>query len=350
MREHPDNRSQPSRPEEEIDKGLRSFLGGAVAAGAFLAMPAELRGLFSAVSTTEALPINDNIKLREDYITKLTHFAREELQSPLLQRALRGEGENPVSRVLRVVGIPILPEHVERTKFDVSELHRRYPVQITGSVARKNFSLTSAYDKSGKGPYMREQNANCFYWEDDTHVMTSGHVIKGDNKLREERSVDMGLIQVPQKFRASSKEQIIHRDPSVTNADIHGSLVAVVGIGVNGGSGEKSHKTYLGTAFRLEAGFVKANRRSTDKTWADHFTNSFAVVLPPGEDQYTQRRMSGSAVFVYKDGAWKFCGKYWSAQPTMVSRDGKTMVFGCFHGVDDLDAELKRPDLLRAEM
>ncbi|OGG79593.1 hypothetical protein A3A39_02070 [Candidatus Kaiserbacteria bacterium RIFCSPLOWO2_01_FULL_54_13] len=326
------------------------FLGGAAVAGvsSLLAVSPELRKLFEAVSSAEKLRAEERIRVNEEYVKTAVTLARERLKTPDLRRALRGQGENPLGRILQVVGTPI--EHVEGTSFDVAELHRRYPVQIAGP--SNNFVFASAYDKFNRGgSYHTVGHSNGFYWGDAKHIMANAHTLLGIKEPPPGRSVDMGLLRLPPRLHARSEEQIIRDDGTLTNADIHGALVAVVGIDPGEPTSDKvGHKTFLGTAFRIEPGLVRVGEGVT-QTWFDHFRNSFAVVLPPDEDDRSAWGMSGAVVFAHKD-KWEFGGAYWSSWPTRFRRGGgrKIMTLGFFHGIDDLRAELRRPDLLRVDL
>ena len=321
---------------EEINPIRRRLVFGGLAAAGAAAIPGGAL----------AKALEGSVGSREEHIRTTVELARKQLKTPELMRALKGQGEAPLARVLNAVGAPIMRKQVEGTAFDVAELHRRYPVQLAGSPNGRR--LVAAYDGAGLEAYRSSPRANCFYFGDADHVMANAHTILGSKELRQGRSVDAGLLRVPRHFRASSEEQIIRDDGTVTNADIQASLVAVVGIDPGDRTSDKEgHKTFLGVAFRLEPGFIQAIRR-TGQPWADHLSHSFAIVLPPGENDDSAEGMSGSQVSVYKDGEWKFCGEYWGSKSTGIQNQGRTMTLGYLHGIDDLRAERERPDFLRA--
>lgn len=267
---------------------------------------------------------------------------QENLRDPEVLEALEGRGEDPLSVILGAIEIPILPDDLKYTKYDVSELLRRYPVQIEMS--------------GNKGTY----RGNGIFWQDPGIQLTAGHVISGDQSIdtRYPEDVDVGAYRVDANFEARP-EQVVKDDPSITNASIHGRFVAIVGFDPDTTSDEHGYKTYPGIAVKVTPGLAHALHGHAPSLM-QKFQNSFLLILPPGEAKSPSERsgntiwqsasakkqvraqgMSGSPMFVYLNGQYSFGGIFWAVRSAKDRVRKRSLDIGYVHGIDDIRRALK---------
>lgn len=264
---------------------------------------------------------------------------RKRLRSPLVKEALQGKGPDPVARVVDAIEIPVVDYKlrgvsIEGTSYDLRELHRRFPVQV--KVGRPAEQIIPSYtNNSGKSAYIKGGYGNGFYWDNRNTLMTTRHVVNGGQDIEANTSIDVDLVTLPANLAAVSDEQVLRDDGTLTNGDIHGALVAIVGIDPDRSSDERGHKTFLGVAARATEAFYQRLNPELTTDWTTHLTNSFMVLLPPLETAESSRGLSGSHVFVWK-GQWKFAGVFWSAVPVPISGQNRTVTIAQFHGIDDI--------------
>lgn len=128
-------------------------------------------------------------RILDDTIT----VTRNNLQQIEVRRALAWRGKDPIAALLRALEIPILPAHLERTSYDVSELQKRYPVQIgikppDGKYFRifSEPKFVSAMMPTPHGKYYHDDDlirANGFFVDGKTLVACE-HTIKNFKMVR----------------------------------------------------------------------------------------------------------------------------------------------------------------------
>lgn len=69
-------------------------------------------------------------RLKENFVDQTIETTRTALVQDNVVAALKWEAEFPQSALFRAIDIPLLPAHLNDTKYDYSELRRRYPVQF----------------------------------------------------------------------------------------------------------------------------------------------------------------------------------------------------------------------------
>jgi hypothetical protein len=178
---------------------------------------------------------------KEAMVDETIDISRRALARDAVHEALAWQGEFPQSALFRAVEIPILPAHLDETKYDISELRRRYPVQI-GTAANGNRThgarLVASLDKERdplftQDGYLAEHYGNCFYWNTSDTIVTTEHLgqmFPDSAKSLRRDALDISVAIVAPHLASRSPEQIIRDDPSVSDADIHGRLVCVVGV------------------------------------------------------------------------------------------------------------------------
>jgi hypothetical protein len=67
---------------------------------------------------------------KEAMLDETIKITRRALARDAVNEAFAWQGEFPQSALFRAMEIPILPAHLDETKYDVTDLRRRYPVQI----------------------------------------------------------------------------------------------------------------------------------------------------------------------------------------------------------------------------
>ena len=344
-------RPEHRRNERGLGKRIRNVLGaaGALASVGATQLPASLTEVAAQPSISRGDRL-DSVSEREKKIGTWVLDAQVRLKRPEVKAALDGKGKFPLSTVTSAIEMPIVDGKIrgvsiEGTKYDLSRLHQRFPVQVGND--RGSTTIIPAYKNVvGKAAYLTDNYGNGFYWKNRNTILTARHITMrreiGKSELEKGKSVDVDVIRVPDHLAATSDEQVVHPAEGLTNADIHGALVAVVGIDPDNTSDARGHKTILGIAARNTLGFQYAYNRKQGEVWLDHLVNSYTVIFPPGDNQQTSKGLSGANVFVLKNAKWEFAGVFFAAADAELGDQGRTVTFGQFHGVDDVDKGLEQ--------
>ena len=188
--------------------------------------------------------------------------------------------------------------------------------------------------------------SNGFYLDRSDRLITNKHVLHemtGRKKHLETGGLDIGTVQFTAAGYNVRPEQVISDDPAVTDANIDGALVAVVGIDPDQTADPKTgHKTLPGIAKKMtpamvEQAFGGINPAQGRAEWLEHGKNLFVIILPPGESHGSAIGMSGSPVFKGTALAGIFMGTgFWRDQ-------NRTVDIAFFHGIDSIRTALKNP-------
>ncbi len=270
---------------------------------------------------------------------------QQNLRHPDVLEALEGRGKDPLSVILGAIEIPILPEHIEGTKYGVDEIRQRYSVQV------------EILNSNGE----RRSIGNGVFFRDSKIQLTAAHVVDGSTSTIDPHpnGVDAALPKITDARLTASPEQIVYDDPNTTNADIHGQFVVVVGFDPDSTSDESGYKTYPGVAVKVTPGLA----HHLYGNWphlVEKVQNSFMLVLPPGEakspahsseDDASQPTggkkyarvagMSGSGMFVHHEGRYVFGGTFWSALSMKDVVRKRSVDIGFIHGIDDIRRAFK---------
>jgi hypothetical protein len=251
--------------------------------------------------------------VKERFVNEAIGITREALDQASVLEALEWQGEFPQSALFRALEIPILPAHLDDTTYDYADLRRRYPVQlgVTSVAADSHRHVVSprvipAIDKDRdasfrRDGYLSDGYGNCFYWNAPDTIVTTEHLAErfpeSWHSLRRD-GFDISVASVAPHFAARSPEQVIRDDPSVSDADIHGSLVCIVGrIRIRGATwmGQRCtggrcqddaavHPRRAGrNSSDEQTGHVIARIRTFHSKIQDRMDNSYLMILPPGE-------------------------------------------------------------------
>ena len=286
--------------------------------------------------------------MKEARLRSMIANAQKKLQTQDVKRAIEGKGSNQLGRILRAIELPITGYDLAKTSWDPTELHRRYPVQIVhhgGTFDR----LVPSFDNS-KASFAVEGGisgySNGFYLDRSDRLITNKHVLHemtGRKKHLETGGLDIGTVQFTAAGYNVRPEQVISDDPAVTDENIDGALVAVVGIDPDQTADPKTgHKTLPGIAKKMtpamvEQAFGGINPAQGRAEWLEHGKNLFVIILPPGESHGSAIGMSGSPVFKGTALAGIFMGTgFWRDQ-------NRTVDIAFFHGIDSIRTALKNP-------
>jgi hypothetical protein len=290
--------------------------------------------------------------VKERFVNEAIGITREALDQASVLEALEWQGEFPQSALFRALELPILPAHLDDTTYDYSDLRRRYPVQlgVTSVAADSHRHVVSprvipAIDKDRdasfrRDGYLSDGYGNCFYWNSPDTIVTTEHLAErfpeSWHSLRRD-GFDVSVASVAPHFAARSPEQVIRDDPSVSDADIHGSLVCIVGRDPDPWGDMDGAKVYPGVAVKMTPQFIRGalaeipqtNRRGMSSHEYEHFIqkiqdrmdNSYLMMLPPGEARGYPRAdselpcqgMSAAPVFGFIRGQYRFVGMFFSA-------------------------------------
>ena len=220
--------------------------------------------------------------VKERFVNEAIGITREALDQASVLDALEWQGEFPQSALFRALELPILPAHLDDTTYDYSDLRRRYPVQlgVTSVAADSHRHVVSprvipAIDKDRdasfrRDGYLSDGYGNCFYWNSPDTIVTTEHLAErfpeSWHSLRRD-GFDISVASVAPHFAARSPQQVIRDDPSVSDADIHGSLVCIVGRDPDPWSDMDGAKVYPGVAVKMTPQFIRGAlaRNSSDE-------------------------------------------------------------------------------------
>ena len=336
---------EPKKKSGMSRRGFLEILGGAGTLAAGSMIPKSVIKGLTDVLAYEKEPIKAavyNLEKQKALDNAIAAVQRN-LRNPLVLEALEGRGKDPLSLILGAVEIPILPEYLEGTSYDVSELLQRYPAQVETSHGQ------------------RTSIGNGIFWQDPGIQLTAGHVVSGDLSPDAESpaGVDVSTYRVD-PFLSASSEQVVKNDPNLTNADIHGQLVSIVGFDPDTTSDKNGYKTYPGIAIKVTHGLARF-LAGYPRPLMEKYQNSFMLILPPGEAKQNVsvvstgrgkstatlepvRRaagMSGSPMFVHLKNGYVFGGIFWSTVSFGNSSSYRNMDIGFVHGIDDVRRALK---------
>ena len=311
-------------------------------------------------------------RLKDNFVDQTIATTRTALGQDDVVAALKWEAEFPQSALFRAIDIPLLPAHLNDTKYDYSELRRRYPVQFGGmgmaSDSHRHIlapRIVPAIDKDRdasfrRDGYLSDGYGNCFYWNSPDTIVTTEHLAEkfpeSWHSLRRD-GFDISLASVAPHLASRSPEQVVYDDPSVSDADIHGSLVCIVGRDPDPWGDMDGAKVYPGIAVNMTPEFIRgalseippSNRRGMPAHEYEHFIqkiqdrmdNSFMVMLPPGEarayphaaSELPCQGMSAAPVFGFIRGQYRFVGLFFSAMCLLDAERRRAIDVAFFHPV-----------------
>jgi hypothetical protein len=329
----------------------------------------------SAVALADGRPAVDPSELfrraKEDFIDEAIAISRAALAQDSVREAMAWEGECPQSALFRAIELPILAAHLDETKYNVSDLRRRYPVQMglptptPGAVHRHTSRLIAAIDKDRDAQfrtdgYLGANYGNCFYWNAPDLIVTTEHLAElfpeSAKSLRKD-GLDISAAIVSEHLASQAPEQIIYDDPSVSDADIEGSLVCIVGRDPDPFSDMDGAKVYPGIAVKMTPEFVRgallevspASRHGMNAHDFERYiarvrgrmSNAYMLMLPPGEaraypDSDTElpcQGMSASPVFGFIRGAYRPVGIFFSAMCLEDTERRRSVDVAFFHPI-----------------
>jgi hypothetical protein len=290
-------------------------------------------------------------RAKEDFIDEAVEISRSALAQDSVREALAWQGECPQSALFRAIELPILAAHLDETKYSVTDLRRRYPVQMglpaptPGAVHRHTSRLIAAIDKDRDAQfrddgYLGANYGNCFYWNAPDLVVTTEHLAElfpdSAKRLRKD-GLDISVAIVDEHLASQAPEQIIYDDPSVSDADIQGSLVCIVGRDPDVFSDMDGAKVYPGIPVKMTPEFVRGALSEISQTnrhgmnvhdferyitrVRNRMDNAYMMMLPPGEaraypdteSELPCQGMSASPVFGFIRGAYRPVGIFFSA-------------------------------------
>jgi hypothetical protein len=310
-------------------------------------------------------------RAKEDFIDEAIAISRAALAQDSVREAMAWEGECPQSALFRAIELPILAAHLDETKYNVTDLRRRYPVQMglpaptPGAVHRHTSRLIAAIDKDRDAQfrtdgYLGANYGNCFYWNAPDLIVTTEHLAElfpeSAKSLRKD-GLDISAAIVSEHLASQAPEQIIYDDPSVSDADIEGSLVCIVGRDPDPFSDMDGAKVYPGIAVKMTPEFVRgalleispASRHGMNAHDFERYiarvrsrmSNAYMLMLPPGEaraypDSDTElpcQGMSASPVFGFIRGAYRPVGIFFSAMCLEDAERRRSVDVAFFHPI-----------------
>ena len=290
-------------------------------------------------------------RAKEDFIDEAIAISRAALDQDSVREAMAWEGECPHSALFRAIELPILAAHLDETKYNVTDLRRRYPVQMglpaptPGAVHRHTSRLIASLDKDRDAQFRNHgflgaNYGHCFYWNAPDLIVTTEHLAElfpdSAKSLRKD-GLDISVALVGEHLASQAPEQIIYDDPSVSDADIEGNFVCIVGRDPDVFSDMDGAKVYPGIAVKMTPEFVRgalsevsqSNRRGMSAHDFERFIarvrnrmdNAYMMMLPPGEaraypdmeSELPCQGMSASPVFSFIRGAYRPVGIFFSA-------------------------------------
>ncbi len=342
-------RKKTTETEPGVDPGRRAFLRGLGATAAFSAIPVALR-YDIAHASNELTP--EIIRHREALLDKLISIQGEVARSQDVRDALEGKGGNLTSRALRPLGIPIRADYLEGTKYDASQDRRRYCVQLAFRKAengKHNYWLTAG--KPGQAPLSTRAHGNPYangvFFKGNDKFLTAQHIAEAlEMRPHGVSPRDLHLYENTLGMFAQPG-QVIEDDPMLSDEHIHGAYVSVEGIDPDQSGNHEGHKTYPSIALRMRRGLAEAMFKDTAPHLVDRVSNSFMIALPPGEARGATPKdvlaagMSGSPVFVFKNGKRQFAGIIHSVTQVTDHENKRMIDVGFFHGIDQVREYLK---------
>ena len=168
-------------------------------------------------------------RAKEDFIDEAIEISRAALTQDSVREAMAWEGECPSPRSFRGIELPILAAHLDETKYNVTDLRRRYPVQMglpsptPGAVHRHTSRLIAAIDKDRDAQfrndgYLGANYGNCFYWNAPDLIVTTEHLAElfpdSAKSLRKD-GLDISVAIVGEHRLAGSRTDHLRRSVRV---------------------------------------------------------------------------------------------------------------------------------------
>jgi hypothetical protein len=336
--------------------GRRHVLRGAAVAATFCAGSVLLpRGVWSAKNFSKKIDADPREAMhgealtsaqREVLLDEAITSVRRAMNAPDVLEAFAGQGVGVVTRVLRPLQTHIDASYVKETKYDASEERKRYCVQVAfqrGLDGKKAITFRSS--AAGSQPLAKAGYGNGFFWGRADRLVTAQHVLdEALSRPAVESLLDVAVVNVPPHLIADSA-QIIRDDTSLTNAEIHGAFVSVEGIDPDATSIDGC-KSYPGVAMRLRRRFVERAFSTLKPFERERLSSSFVFALPPGEavgatdESKPAAGMSGSPVFLYRNGSRVLAGILHSVLHARDPPTGDMTDIGFFHGVEEIRQQL----------
>jgi hypothetical protein len=315
-------------------------------------------------------------QVKERLLDQTIEITRAALDWDSVCEALAWQSEFPQSALFRAIETPILPAHLDGTKYDCSDLRRRYPAQFGRHRHVASPRIIASIDKDRdplfkKEGYLPDNYGNCFYWNTADVIVTAEHLAEtfpdSLSSLRKD-GFDISIATVPAHSASRSAEQIVYDDPSVSDADIHGSLVCIVGKDPDAFGDMDGVKTFPGIAVKMTPEFIRgilseipqANRRGMTAHEYERFirrmqsrmNNSYMIVLPQGEareyphsdGEVPCQGMSASPVFGFIRGKYRPVGMFFSAMCLEDAERRRTVDVAFFHPISAIRKLAGQPE------
>ena len=269
-------------------------------------LPLQAYGMPKSFEETITNPVN------QDALDNAIVAIQENLRDPRVLKALRGEGEDPILDVVNAIEIPVSPELLEGTMYNPSAIQEQYPLLI----------------KTQKGI------GNGVRWNNDETILTAAHVIRGvgSDTSAYPAGIDVEIGYLNSQFSGLDSGQVVKKDPDLTNNDIQGQFVRIIG------KDDGIIKTLAGVAVKISPGLARYWGKDSERL-VKNLENSFMFILPPDQIKSDKSGyafgigMSGSAVYL-KDGT--FAGVFWGVSPFIDNVNHRTIGIGLFSGIDEV--------------
>lgn len=323
--EAPSSVSEPTvRIETDEDGAVlsrRTMLFGMGSTAAVAAMPAVLSGTEAVAGTL------DPIRAGQKRIDTAMAEAQRYMNSPEFLEALKGRGPRPIATVLNALR-RIEAADTFGTAYDVTKELMDHAVQVaygTNSAGKRVVGLIPA--KAGPAKYMPETvgAGNGLYWNRKDVFVVPQHLLDMiHQKPLNTQKIDVAVLKLPPENHARD-EQIIHDDPTLTDAAIHGQPVFIAGIDKDKSAlteGPVGCKILGGNAVQCTREWVDIAFAKSPPYLKERMYRSFMVEIPKQETdgETIESRLisgiSGSEVWMVKNGRKIFAGIFHMATGT----------------------------------
>ncbi len=320
--------------EEASILSRRNFLKGMGATAAIAAMPTILHTSEAVAGKSDSL---DPIRYREQRIDTAMAEMQSTLKSPEIARARNGTGPS-LSPMLNVLKRFDVSETAETT-YDCTDELKRYAMQFgygNGKDGKRRVGFVHASEGQSKYLPHDSEYGNGFFWGRKDIFVTAQHVLDAAHGKPDSKKVyDIAFLKLPPDYQARP-EQIVHDDPQITDADIDGQFVSILGVDNDRSAlkeGMPGCKMYQGGAERLTKQWVDKVFVQADQWFKERLYRSFMMEIPSNEATGAPREttlsagMSGALVVMVKDKKKYFAGMLHSVYKMP---DGKSV--GFFYG------------------
>lgn len=312
-------------------------------------------------------PHAERVPRGEDF-EQILNFVTAEMRSDRIMGDLRDGAPRLIKKIVAENRLS-LPAHVTGT-LDPKELTSN--VVMVGSVSelgtkgatKRELIILGAGDSADQVRALAAAAQGAARYGNSTPiasgaVITAAHIAEGFSKLPdiatrfEQQDMDLGVMLLPNVNFPPS--QVLDLPTGIGNEDVHGRLVVIPGIDPDATAQHRGmYKLYSGIAFSVTPAMVEAfhgTKKEDDPESARYWAwanESMCLVIPDGEarphvEGQKQRRadgMSGSPVFVYKDGRYNFVGVMWGTG--RFTHEGKEYSLAFFMGPTQLNTFVKR--------